>query len=108
MQLEIKEILENSFPSKELFLDSYHSSSICYVLSTDYKLWIIKKRTVINFEVASVAFVRPTNTICMFATSTKYRGMGYGKFFVNPEEMGYGKFLVPIFDLRDSHLLLLW
>lgn len=78
MQPEITKILKDNFPPEELFINAYHDNCICYAISKDSNMYIVGKETLIDFEVACVAFVRrDNNEICMFVTAKKYRNKGF-------------------------------
>lgn len=80
MQPEVKRILEENFPEKELFINIYYKFCEGYAISDENECYILKKDTKINFKIASLAFVRKEDhEICIFVTDKKYRRQGFGK-----------------------------
>lgn len=78
MQYEIVKLLNDNFPERELFIDSYYSSCNCYVISREGNCYIINHETIFDFIIACVAFIKKSdNEICMIVTNKKYRGKGY-------------------------------
>lgn len=78
MQKEIKDILEDNFLVGELFLNDYYKHCTGYVISSKGECFIVNKTTIIDFEIASVLFIRNyDNEICIIATNKKFKRQGF-------------------------------
>ena len=78
MQSELTKLLNDNFPPRELFIDSYYSTCNCYAISSEGNCYILNKNTIIDFTIACVAFIKKAdNEICMIVTDEKFRGKGY-------------------------------
>lgn len=80
MQPEVRRILEENFPAKELFISTYYRTCDGYAISDKNECYILERDTNIDFNIAALAFVRKEDhEICIFVTAKKYRRQGFGK-----------------------------
>lgn len=83
MQKQVEDILKSSLPLEELSLSTYYKKCEVYVISTDNNCYQLNKKTIIDFEIASIGIIKITDidtiTLCTFATNPLYRNQGYGE-----------------------------
>ena len=78
MQHQITKILNDNFPSSELFIDNYYSTCNCYAISKERNCYILNKNVIIDFTIACLAFIKKLdNEICMIVTDKNFRKKEY-------------------------------